>query len=94
MISSPVAVPAARAFAEDRTEHGRVIGFRLNAATAGGGADEAGDRDPDTPEEFAAGLRALAARVPSARVFGGCCGTDAPHILAAITALTGRSAAS
>lgn len=53
----------------------RVIGFRLNAARHG---EESGD----SPEDFARGVLALRRRAPASRVFGGCCGTDVPHIAA------------
>lgn len=54
----------------------RIIGFRLNAAEHGD--DGAGD----APAAFAAGEAALRASAPNAAVFGGCCGTDVPHIAA------------
>ena len=54
----------------------RLIGFRLNAARRG--EDGAGD----SPEEFAEGVLGLCELAPEARVLGGCCGTDAPHIAA------------
>ncbi|SJN08060.1 Homocysteine S-methyltransferase domain protein [Leucobacter sp. 7(1)] len=59
----------------------RVIGFRLNAAEHGD--DGAGDE----PASFAAGELALREHAPNAAVFGGCCGTDVPHISAIAAAL-------
>ena len=60
---------------------GRLIGFRLNAAREGD------DGPGDAPESFAAGLLALRQHAPQAQIFGGCCGTDAPHIAAVADAL-------
>lgn len=54
----------------------RVLGFRLNAARHGD--DGAGD----APADFAKGLLGLRRLAPRAQLFGGCCGTDAPHIAA------------
>ncbi|WP_336660686.1 homocysteine S-methyltransferase family protein [Leucobacter sp. USHLN153] len=56
----------------------RVLGFRLNAAASG---DEGAG---DDPEAFAAAELALRSYAPAASVFGGCCGTDAPHIAALV----------
>ncbi|KUF05836.1 homocysteine S-methyltransferase family protein [Leucobacter sp. G161] len=69
----------------DAPEMGRILGFRLNAARHGD------DGPGDGPEAFAGALMRLATLVPSAGVFGGCCGTDAPHI-AAVLAGARRSA--
>lgn len=63
------------------TELGRIIGFRLNAAEHG---DEGAG---DAPAAFAAGELALREHAPNATVFGGCCGTDVPHISAVAAAL-------
>lgn len=57
-------------------ELSRIIGFRLNAAEHG---DEGAG---DAPADFARGLLALRDLAPQAVAFGGCCGTDAPHIAA------------
>ena len=54
----------------------RVVGFRLNAARHGE------DGPGDEPADFAGAELALAAAAPSAAVFGGCCGTDVPHVAA------------
>ncbi|MEJ6489043.1 homocysteine S-methyltransferase family protein [Leucobacter sp. USCH14] len=61
----------------------RIVGFRLNAAATGDSG--AGDE----PRAFAEAELALRELAPLAAVFGGCCGTDAPHI-ASLAAL-GRS---
>ena len=53
----------------------RIIGFRLNAAKHG---EELGD----PPRAFAQQVLELRALAPTARIFGGCCGTDTPHIAA------------
>jgi len=53
---------------------GRVVGFRLNAAR------QAEEGPGDAPELFARRLLALRELAPSAEIFGGCCGTDVPHI--------------
>lgn len=62
--------------ASDDAAHplGRLIGFRLNAA------HEGDDGPGDAPEEFARGLLELRSLAPRAEIFGGCCGTDVPHI--------------
>lgn len=70
--------------AEARAITGRIVGFRLNAARHG--EDGEGER----PTEFARAVLGLRALAPSARVFGGCCGTDAPHIEALAEGLAGR----
>lgn len=57
-----------------RPETARLFGFRLNAARH----DEEGAGD--SPEAFAAAMARLAQAVPNARLYGGCCGTDSPHI--------------
>lgn len=63
-------------------ELSRLLGFRLNAARA-----EAEDGGGDAPEAFAAAFARLAALAPAAELYGGCCGTDAPHIAALAEAL-------
>lgn len=72
----------------DAAALGRIAGFRLNAARAGD------DGPGDAPEQFAAGMLALRDLAPEARVFGGCCGTDVPHIRAIAGHLRGASASS
>lgn len=71
--------------AEMRAIRERILGFRLNAAHHGEGGSG------DSPESFARSTLALRELAPRARVFGGCCGTDAPHI-AAIAAEIARRA--
>lgn len=66
---------------EARTLADRLIGFRLNAAVHG-------DEGPgDDAEAFAAAIAGLRTLAPAAHTFGGCCGTDAPHIAALAAAL-------
>lgn len=64
----------------------RIIALRLNAARH----DE--DGSGDEPALFSAAMAQLADRVPSAQIFGGCCGTDVPHIDAIANALSRRRA--
>lgn len=64
----------AEAERSDRRVLGRLIGFRLNATRH----DD--DGPGDAPEGFARQILALRALAPASEIFGGCCGTDAPHI--------------
>jgi len=57
-------------------ELSRIIGFRLNAAKHG---EEGPGDEPARFAELAAGLREYA---PNVAAFGGCCGTDVPHVSA------------
>lgn len=61
---------------DDAPELSRLVGFRLNAARH----DDEGAGDE--PGVFAAALLALGEDAPGARILGGCCGTDVPHIKA------------
>lgn len=72
----------------DASAIGRIAGFRLNAARDGD------DGPGDAPRDFAAGVLALRELAPEAQVFGGCCGTDVPHIAALAEDLRGASASS
>ena len=58
----------------------RLAGFRLNAARHD-------DDTADSPEIFAAQLLELRELAPRAQLFGGCCGTDVPHIAAVAAGL-------
>lgn len=61
----------------------RVVGLRLNASTRSHAElDAAAELDEGDPDDFGAGTAALRDRLPAARVFGGCCGTDARHVAA------------
>lgn len=52
----------------------RVVGVRLNAALHGD------DGVGDPPETFGAAVAALRGVLPNIETFGGCCGTDVPHV--------------
>lgn len=67
---------------EARVLSSRIIGFRLNSARHG--EEGAGDN----PAAFAQQILELRPLAPSARIFGGCCGTDAPHIAAIVEGLS------
>ena len=59
----------------------RVRGLRANASRMSHEElDAAPELDAGDPVELAADYAALVARMPSLRVVGGCCGTDARHI--------------
>ena len=49
--------------------------------------DEAEELDTGNPDELATGYARLREALPSATVFGGCCGTDVRHIRAIATAV-------
>lgn len=71
--------------AEARLLSSRVIGFRLNSARHG-------EEGPgDNPAAFAQAVLELRPLAPSARIFGGCCGTDAPHLEAIVEGLAAAS---
>jgi len=72
----PSAVAEGLAACAGSAELGRLIGFRLNAAHDG---DDGPGEAPDAFAALEAGLRDLA---PNASIFGGCCGTDTPHVAA------------
>lgn len=67
---------------EARLISSRIIGFRLNSARHGE------DGPGDNPAAFAQAMLELRPLAPSARIFGGCCGTDAPHIAAIVERLS------
>ena len=63
-------------------------GLRANASCRSHAAlDGAAELDRGNPAQLAAEYQALAARLPTLRVFGGCCGTDHRHIAAIASAL-------
>ncbi|MFC5337897.1 homocysteine S-methyltransferase family protein [Leucobacter denitrificans] len=66
-------------------ETARIIGVRLNAARDGE------DGPGDEPAAFSDAMIELARHIPSLQVFGGCCGTDTPHISAVAGALRASS---
>ena len=60
---------------------GRLAGVRANASTMSHAElDVAEELDDGDPDDLAARYVALRSAVPSLRVVGGCCGTDARHI--------------
>jgi homocysteine S-methyltransferase len=48
--------------------------------------DDASELDEGDPRELGALHAALQDRVPAVRVLGGCCGTDARHVAAIVSA--------
>lgn len=73
--------------AEARALSSRIIGFRLNSARHGE------DGPGDNPAAFAQEMLELRPLAPAARIFGGCCGTDVPHITAIVEGLAATSRA-
>lgn len=73
-------------------EHGgpwrqRIVGLRANSSRRSHAElDEATELDEGDPRELAAQHAALQDRVPAVRVLGGCCGTDARHVEAIVSA--------
>jgi S-methylmethionine-dependent homocysteine/selenocysteine methylase len=68
----------------------RIAGLRANASCRSHAElDGAAELDRGNPAQLAAEYEALAARLPTLRVFGGCCGTDHRHIAAIASALRG-----
>ena len=73
-------------------EHGgpwrqRIVGLRANSSRRSHAElDEATELDEGDPRELAAQHAALRDRVPAVRVLGGCCGTDARHVAAIVSA--------
>jgi homocysteine S-methyltransferase len=64
---------------------GRIGALRCNASRLSHAElDEAEELDSGDPADFAGAFRNLRERLPSARVIGGCCGTDFRHIEAAV----------
>ena len=65
----------------------RVAGLRANAsAKSHAELDEATELDDGDPDELAARHRVLRDHLPAVRVLGGCCGTDARHVAAVVSA--------
>jgi homocysteine S-methyltransferase len=61
----------------------RIAGLRPNASRMSHAElDEAEELDEGDPAELRASYDTLAARLPSLRILGGCCGTDARHVAA------------
>ena len=65
----------------------RLAGVRANASTKSHAElDEATELDEGNPEELGAQIAALQDRLPAVRILGGCCGTDARHVAAIVSA--------
>ena len=65
----------------------RLVGVRANSsAKSHAELDEATELDEGNPQELGAQHAALHDRLPGVRVLGGCCGTDARHVAAIVSA--------
>ncbi|MGY4650085.1 homocysteine S-methyltransferase family protein [Mycobacterium sp. URHB0021] len=65
----------------------RLAGVRANASTKSHAElDEATELDEGDPEALGAQIAALHDRLPAVRILGGCCGTDARHVAAIVSA--------
>jgi S-methylmethionine-dependent homocysteine/selenocysteine methylase len=69
----------------------RIHGLRANASQMSHAElDEADELDAGDPAELAAGYVELRERLPALTILGGCCGTDARHVAAIVSAWRGR----
>ena len=67
----------------------RLVGLRANSSVKSyAELDEATELDQGNPAELGAQHKALKKRLPDVRVLGGCCGTDARHVAAVVSAWT------
>jgi S-methylmethionine-dependent homocysteine/selenocysteine methylase len=65
----------------------RLVGLRANSsAKSHAELDEATELDEGNPGELGAQHAALQGRLPAVTVLGGCCGTDARHVAAIVSA--------
>jgi S-methylmethionine-dependent homocysteine/selenocysteine methylase len=65
----------------------RIVGLRANSSRRSHAElDEATELDEGDPRELGTLHAALQDRVPAVRVLGGCCGTDARHVAAIVSA--------
>ncbi|GGM43261.1 homocysteine S-methyltransferase family protein [Microbacterium saperdae] len=79
--------------AVDAETASRIIGIRPNASRLSHAElDEAEHLDEGDPADLAACTVDLVERMPSVRVIGGCCGTDARHVTAIWERLDGEEA--
>lgn len=68
----------------------RIVGVRANASTLSHAElDEATALDEGDPADLGAAHAAMRDRLPSVTVLGGCCGTDARHVAAIVSAWSG-----
>ncbi|MBX7431569.1 homocysteine S-methyltransferase family protein [Mycobacterium sp. Y57] len=69
----------------------RLVGLRANASTKSHAElDEATELDAGDPDQLAAEHAWLRSRLPALAVLGGCCGTDARHVAAIVSAWRGH----
>jgi S-methylmethionine-dependent homocysteine/selenocysteine methylase len=67
----------------------RLVGLRANSSVRSHAElDEATELDEGDPADLGAQHAALRDRLPEVRVLGGCCGTDARHVAAIVSAWT------
>lgn len=67
----------------------RVVGLRANSSRKSHAElDEATELDEGNPIDLGVQQAALRDRLPAVRVLGGCCGTDARHVAAIVSAWT------
>jgi homocysteine S-methyltransferase len=65
----------------------RLVGLRANSSVRSHAElDEATELDEGNPTELGTQHAALRGRLPEVRVLGGCCGTDARHVAAVVSA--------
>jgi S-methylmethionine-dependent homocysteine/selenocysteine methylase len=77
------------ALAHDGPWRRRLVGLRANSsARSHAELDEATELDEGNPAQLGAQHAALQDRLPEVRVLGGCCGTDARHVAAIVSAWT------
>jgi S-methylmethionine-dependent homocysteine/selenocysteine methylase len=77
----------AEALAAEGPWRRRLVGLRANASTRSHAElDEATELDEGDPVDLGARHAALRDRLPTVRVLGGCCGTDARHVAAIVSA--------
>jgi S-methylmethionine-dependent homocysteine/selenocysteine methylase len=75
------------ALAPDGAWRTRLVGLRANASTRSHAElDEAADLDEGDPADLGARHADLRDRLPTVTVLGGCCGTDARHVAAIVSA--------
>jgi S-methylmethionine-dependent homocysteine/selenocysteine methylase len=77
----------ARALEHEGAWRQRIVGLRANSSRKSHAElDEATELDEGDPRELGAEHAALQDRIPAVRVLGGCCGTDARHVAAIVSA--------